>query len=54
MHPCQFFTHLCVQLSARAFNFNNTLFQWFFGFFGTPCTVYFNSLQGVPKKRKTF
>jgi hypothetical protein len=20
-------------------NFNNTLFQWFFGFFGTPCIV---------------
>ena len=33
MHPCQYFTHLCVQLSARAFKFqqyviNNVLLKF--------------------------
>ena len=51
MHSCLYFTHLCVQLSAGDSNFNNTLFQWFFGFFGTPCRAFALIPQGSTQQK---
>ena len=32
MHTCQYFTHFAFSLVLGHSNFNNTLFQWFWGF----------------------
>jgi hypothetical protein len=39
MHPCQYFTHLCIQQSAEAFQFLTIRYFNSFGFFGTPCIL---------------
>jgi hypothetical protein len=47
MHLVNILRIFVVSLVLGHSNFNNTLFQWFFGVFGTPC-----SLRAV--KQKTF
>jgi hypothetical protein len=39
MHPCQYFTHLCIQQSAEAFQFLTIRYFNSFGFFWD--TLYF-------------
>jgi hypothetical protein len=44
MQPCQYFSQI-LRIFAHS-NFNNTLFQWFCGFFGTACMCARSVLQG--------